>query len=163
MQYGTLLGLLWCVMYASFIAGFTNILCSFLFLVLYMASPFFAGHLAIRYRKRHCDNCISFSKAWIFLLIMYICASLLSAVIQTIYFRYFDNGYFIQNMQQIIDILRNNPEIMGEMSSELNMAMKTFSNLGTKDIIINVLSSNILNSAIITTPIIALFVRRTSK
>lgn len=163
MQYGTLLGLLWCAMYASFIAGLSNVFYSFLFLVLNIASPFFAGYLAINYRKKHCDNCISFSKAWIFLLIMYICASLFSAAIQAVYFRFFDEGYLIQSMQQITDILRNNPDITGEMSLELNKAMETFTNLETKDIIINILSSNIVNSAIITTPIIALFVRRTSK
>lgn len=162
MQNGTLLGLLWCVMYLSFIAGFTNIFYSFLFLALNIASPFFAGYLAIAYRKRFCENQLTYYKSLVFLFIMYVCAALLSAVMQTIYFSFFDNGYFIQTMQQMTGFLKESPEISDEMLQQLSIAIESLTQLGTKEIVINFLSSNIMNSAIIT-PIIALFVKRNPK
>lgn len=159
MQNGTLLGLLWCIMYASFILGLTNIFFAFMFLAINFASPFYAGYLAKKFRKEHCNDCWNFSQAFTFLLIMYICASLLSAVVQFLYFKFIDNGYFMQTMQQLVSILNENPQASSSMTSELNTALDTLAGLSTKGLIINFLSSNITN-AIFLAPIIALFVRK---
>ncbi len=159
MQSGTYLGLLWCAMYASFLGGFTNTIYTLCFFALYIASPFYAAYLTKNYRRQQCDNIISFSQAWIFLFIMYVCASLLSALAQFIYFRFFDNGYFIQTIQQMLETLNAYPETTGDMNREIGNAINMFSKLSNKDIVFNFLSSNIMNAIILPT-IIALFVKR---
>lgn len=162
MRCGTLLGLLWIAMYASILAGFGNIIFALLFLALYCASPIYAGYLAIRTRKRELNNIMPFFQAWMFLLIMYICASLLSAVAQFIYFRFLDDGYIMQMMQQAATIMANNPEIFDTMAKDFNAAIQEYQNLDTRHIVFSMLSSNIMNGTILA-PIIALFVKRNPK
>lgn len=159
MQNGTLLGLLWCIMYASFILGLTNIFFAFMFLAMNFLSPFYAGYLAKKFRKEYNNNTLSFSQAFTFLFIMYICASLLSAVVQFVYFQFFDDGYFVQTIQQLISILNEDPQTANSMTAELNTALETLNVLSAKELVINFLSSNITN-AIFLAPIIALFVRK---
>ena len=159
MQYGTYLGLLWCAMYASFLAGFTSIFYTLCFFALYISSPFYAAYLTKKYRKEVCNDSMPFTQAWLFLFIMYICASLLSAVTQFIYFRFFDNGYFVQMIQQMFELLNATPEISNEMSKEFGNAIDLFAKLSSKDIVFNFLSSNMMNATILP-PIIALFVKK---
>lgn len=159
MRCGTLLCVLWIAMYASCIIGFSIPMFSLLFLLFYVASPFYAGYLATRYRKRECDNVMPFFQAWTFIAIMYICASLLSAVIQFIYFRFIDNGYLMQVVLQTTEVVKENPDIFGTLSVDLDTAVKEFQSLGIRDIVFSILSSNIMNACLLS-PIIALFVKR---
>lgn len=159
MRCGTQLGVLWIIMYASCILGFNNIFFALFFFVLYCASPFYAGYLAASYRNKECGGIISFSRSWMFVLIMYLCASLLAAIAQFIYFRFIDNGYFVEVIQNSTKIILENPEIFGNMAQELETAINNFQAMKTHDIVFSMLSSNMMNGTILA-PIIAMFVKR---
>lgn len=160
MHCGTLLGMLWTAMYASCILGFTSLLFTLLFLFMNLSSPFYAGYLAVQYRKRHCNNNMGFIQAWTFVLIMYVCASLLAAVVQFVYFRFMDNGYFFLVISEISGIIKDNPAIIGDMAVQFETAFNSLAAMTTSDIVTNMLSTNIMNATILA-PIIAIFVRKT--
>ena len=103
MRCGTALGAVWSIMYLLLFAGATSMLSISLCLTLYIASPFIAARYAAGYRRKECDNAMSYLQAWIFLLYMYICATLLSALVIYIYFSYIDGGAFFMTLQKMLD------------------------------------------------------------
>ena len=159
MQGGTLLGLLWIAMYASCIAGFGSPLFTLLFLALNIASPFYAGYLAKSYRRSECNGILPFGKAFTFVFVMYFCASLLSAVAHFVYFQFMDNGFIMQLLMETSRIMEENKAQFGELSTELNKSIEQFLAMGTKGIVFNMFTSNIMNG-ILLSAIIALFVKR---
>lgn len=161
MYSGTLLGMLWTAMYASCILGFTSLVFTLLFLLLNISSPFYAGYLAVQYRKRECGNRMGFIQAWTFVLVMYLCASMLAAVVQFVYFRFMDNGYFTLVMSEIAAIIKENPAIAGDMAAQIEQAMSTLTSMTPKDLVTDMFSSNIMNATILA-PIIALFVKKSN-
>ena len=156
---GTLLGLLWIAMYASCIAGFGSPLFTLLFLALNIASPFYAGHLAKSYCRNVCNGIFPFGKAFTFIFVMYFCASLLSAVAHFVYFQFLDNGFIMQLLMETSKIMEENKAQFGELGTEFNKSVELFLSIGTKGIVFNMFTSNIMNG-IILSAIIALFVKR---
>ena len=151
MRGGTQLGLLWIALYASFMASFVTPVFSLFFLALNILSPFYAAYIAKGFRRRECNNTLSYSKAFTFVAIMYMCASL--------YFQFIDNGFIIQLLLETSDILKENGAQFGEFATEFNKSVEQLISLGTKGIVFNILSSNIMNG-ILLSAIIAIFVKR---
>ena len=102
MRNGTILGAVWSIMYLLLFAGTTNMLSIFTCLILYFTSPFIAAKLAIKFRRNECENRMGYMQAWTFVFYMYICATLLSALVSYIYFRFFDEGAFFMSLQNKI-------------------------------------------------------------
>ena len=159
MRSGTMLGLLWIAMYASCIAGIGSPIFSLFFLVLNIASPFYAGYLAKNYRRSECNGIFPFGKAFTYIFVMYLCASLLSAVAHFVYFQFMDNGFIMQLLMETSRIMEENKAQFGELSTELNKSIEQFLAMGTKGIVFNMFTSNIMNG-IILSAIIALLVKR---
>ncbi len=159
MHNGTLLGILWIVTSITYIIGLSNIIFSFLFLMLVASSPVFAWYLAVRYRKKECGNQIKYLQAWTYLIIMYVCASLLTAVAQYIYFAFIDNGYFISFIQEQISVIQQMPQIDEATKNALQQVSELWGKLSISDIILQFFNSNMMLTAIIT-PLTAIFVRR---
>ena len=160
MRGGTQLGLLWIAMYASCIASFSSPIYSMFFLALNFSSPFYSARIAKKFRCEECNNTLPYSRAFTFVFIMYLCASLLSAVAQFIYFEFFDNGFIMQLLLQTSKILEENSAQFGNVAIEFKKSVEMLLSLGTKGIVFNILSSNIMNG-IILSAIIALFVKHT--
>lgn len=161
MQCGTLLGLLWIAMYTSCIAGFANPFFVLLFMALNIASPFYAGYMAIKYRRTECNNILPYSKAFLFVLTMYICASMLSALAHFIYFEFFDNGYFVQLLMEIKKLLDSDPQQFGQLSKDFNDTITLLTGDGMNNMVLNILTSNISNGTLLSL-IIAIFVKRSN-
>ena len=159
MRGGTQLGLLWIAMYASCIAGFGNPIFSFVFLSLCIASPFYAGYIAKGYRQYECNNVLPFSKAFTFIFVMYLCASLLSAVAHFAYFQFLDNGFIMQLLMETSNLMKENLAQFGELATEFDKTVGEFQAMGIKGIVFNMLTSNIMNG-ILLSAIIALFIKR---
>lgn len=162
MQQGTILGLYWIATAAIYILGLSNTMLSALFLMMIIFTPFFAAALVVRYRKQECDNKMTFLTAWSFLIIMYVCASLLFAVAQYIYFIFIDNGFFMTFLQEQISLLQQVPELDPTTVDSLKQVAELWGEMTTSDIVLQFLSSNMMIAGIIT-PITAIFVKRTTK
>lgn len=88
MRYGTGMGLLWAFKFMLFPLGLRIPFLQLLFIVLTIGVPFLGYIFAKKFRERHCDGSITFSRAFLFTTFMYMFASLFVAVVHYIYFRY---------------------------------------------------------------------------
>jgi uncharacterized membrane protein YhdT len=98
--------------------------------LLAMTSPFFVGWLLIRFRNYALDGVISFRRGFIFSCYTFFYASLIFAVVQYVYFQYFDHGAMMtlllqamkmlertyQNNKDMLEPLRQTEELMGQMT-----------------------------------------------
>ena len=159
MYHGTLFGFIMIVTNILYILGLKSPLCSTLFLGLTIASPFIAGRFAIAYRKQELGNSMTFSQAWLFLIIMYTCSAILTAVAQFVYFQYFDNGYFMEFILEQFATLINSDEIDAMLKNQFIETAELLKKLSTRDIVLQLFSTNIMIAPIITL-IIAIFVRK---
>ena len=156
MQYGTNLGILWIIAFAAYIVSITTKEMSLLFLMLLAISPIYAGYLGIRYRKKECENSLGFLNAWTFMIIVYTCASLLSAIACYIYFYFLDSGTVLAAFKEQIDIYTS-MEISEEMKKAFNETYDILSNLNASDICIQYFTSNLFISSILA-PLTSIFV-----
>lgn len=160
MQQGTILGLYWIAIGIIYILGLSNAVLSVLFLAMLAASPFFAAKLTARYRKQECGNTMTFIGAWSFLIIMYVCASLLFAVAQYIYFIFIDGGFFLSFLEEQINILQQIPELDAATIDAFKQIAEAWNQMTTSDIVLQFLSTNMMVTGILT-PLTAIFVKRT--
>ena len=159
MYYGTLFGFIMIVTNILYILGLKSPLCSTLFLGHTIASPFIAGRFAKRYRKQELDDSITLSQAWLFLIIMYTCSAILTAVAQFIYFQYIDNGYFMEFILEQFATIINSDDFDTVLKNQFIETAELLKKLSTRDIVLQLFSTNIMFSPIITL-IIAIFVRK---
>ena len=159
MRNGTYLGIVWAVMYIMLFNGINNQVFSFAASGLFIASPFIARSLAVRYRKTECGNLISFSQAWKFIFLMYICATLLSATTNYIYLNYIDKGEFLLQIKESLSIASQTKGIDAATQEHLDTTKELFSHFTTGSLTWEFLKANIL-SCMALPPIIAFFVKK---
>jgi hypothetical protein len=162
MRYGTLLGAIWSIMYILMFIGVGNTLLSICFIILFIGSPFIAAALANRYKKKECNGCLKYMQAWVFTYCMYICASILSAVVMLIYLKYIDNGMFFSSIQEILEEFIKIPGLDTATIQQLEAASTIITNTTTNDFVWEQLSNNILSASLLPF-IIAIFVRSNKK
>ena len=75
MRYGTGMGLLWSFKFMLFPLGLRIPFLLLLFIVLTLGVPILGYIFAKKYRERYCNNAISFGKALLFTIFMYMFAS----------------------------------------------------------------------------------------
>ena len=156
MKYGTQLAILWIVAFATYILALSNPAMSMAFLALLVASPIFAGFLGVRYRKRECNNHLGFMSSWSLMIIIYMCAAVLSAIACYVYFRYMDNGLALSAFKEQIDIYQT-MEIGEEMKKAFTDTYSLLANMSASDICIQYFLSNIFVSTFLA-PLTALVV-----
>lgn len=162
MQYGTYLGIFWAIMYIMLFESFSSPMISMVAMAMFIASPFFAGNLAIRYRKTECGNYIKYPQAWTFLFCMYVCATLLSAMTNYIYLDFIDKGSFIMEMHNILSDVTIDPNTDPSMLKQIEAMAEVLSQLTPIKITWSFLSNNIFCSLLLP-PIIAFFVRKNTE
>lgn len=159
MYYGTIFGGIMVAANIFYLLGLSSSTFSTLFLLLTLSSPFIAGKLAVYYRKSEQENQMTFIQAWHFLIIMYICAALLTAIAQFIYFTFMDNGYFMSTILQQFDTFASIEDIDATLRQELTTTADLLRSMGNRDIVLQIFCTNVIISPIITF-FIAIFVRR---
>lgn len=92
---GALVGVMWAVGFLFTVAGFTNPAWSFAAMIISIASPFYALSRMKKFRRRVLGNSMSFRHALGYAIMMMICATLIFAAVQLVYFQFLDNGYFL--------------------------------------------------------------------
>lgn len=108
MRYGTGMGLLWAFKFMLFPLGLRIPFLQLLFIVLTIGVPFLGYIFAKKFRERHCDGSITFSRAFLFTTFMYMFASLFVAVVHYIYFRYIDGGFVFEAYRSIFKPVQRN-------------------------------------------------------
>lgn len=100
MRDGTILGMLWIATFSVSIVMLKSIgnggglILSLAVTVLTLSSPILAYKLAVKHRNSECNGTIGYGEAWIHIFVMYLCAILLSSIIQFIFYAYIDPHIF---------------------------------------------------------------------
>lgn len=113
-QDGTLLGVLWISCFACFIIQLSNPSMSIVWMAL---SIFSVGFAFIRVRKfglKVREGNLTFGSAWMYSMTMFVCACLLMAIANYVYFAYIDKGFLVGKYLTIFD------------SDEAKLAMKAY-------------------------------------
>lgn len=132
-------------------------LLSFISTGISIAIPFMAGKFAIDYRKKFCDNNMNYLEAFKYLATMYICAALIFAVLQVIYFNTVDNGLYANSLTTFYETLGSmTKDAMA--TEEFKELSKQTASLQSNDIIFGTLLENLFQ-ALYMPALIALFVR----
>lgn len=159
MYNGTILGAVWSIMYIMLFTGITNMLSLLLVTTLYIASPFIAAKLAIKYRRKECNNTMSYIQAWSFLLYMYICATLLSALVAYAYFAFLDGGAFFISLQNILEETKQIAGTDELLIQQIEQTTNIIDQTTTSDFVWQIMNNNLFNSSILPL-VIAAFIKR---
>ena len=159
MYNGTILGAVWSITYLMLFTGITNMLSLLLVTALYIASPFIAAKLAIKYRRKECNNAMNYIQAWSFLLYMYICATLLSALIAYAYFAFLDEGTFFMTLQSILEETKQIAGTDEMLLQQIEQTSNIIDQTTTSDFVWQIMNNNFFNTTIMPL-VIAVFVKR---
>lgn len=154
-QDGFFLFLLWMV---SFIAFVTNPASTWGSL-LAMATPFLVGWLLVRFRNYALDGAISFRRALAFSIYTFFYASLIFAVAQFVYFRFFDNGSLMTMLVGSVKTLEPFYKMQGLSVAELEQSLTMIGQLSPIEIAFVFMMQNFFIGLVLSFPI-ALFGRR---
>ena len=105
---------------------------------------------------------MSFAQAWVFILYMYICATLLSTLTTYIYFSFFDNGTFLATLQKMLEESMSIAGTDEQLTKQIEQTKNIIDNTTSSNFVWQIMSNNLTNTTIIPI-IIALFVKRKDK
>ncbi len=143
MRFGTYMGLFWIIKFIFLPVGFSVPLLHLLFLALTVFVPVLGLIYIRRYRDIYCEGAISFAKAFFFTILMYLFASLLTAVAHYIYFRFIDNGYLINSyIGQLESMKVSASNEMTATIEQLTDALGIISSLSPLELASQLLSQN---------------------
>lgn len=157
MMFGTFMGVFWIGKFAFLPLGLTRPYLSFLFMCLTLCVPFVGYHYARLYRNKVCGGGITWGHAWIFTLLVYVYAALLTAVAHYVYFRYIDQGYMLQTCRDMWEHLQHTPGMEATGLGQIEEALDAMERLTPVDIMLNMFWTNIYSGFILSL-LTALFV-----
>lgn len=164
MHFGTYMGLFWIFKFIFFPLGlhYPTTILLMIFFVLTLSVPFIGYYFARNYRDKVCGGVISFMNVWIFLLLMYLFAAILTAVAHYIYFRYIDNNFIINTYLDQINIIKKSKLLPKDYFSQANLMADEFKTLSPIKITLQIISQNVFFGNILAL-ITSLFVMKRSK
>lgn len=125
MQWGAVFGLYWCLGFLFMVMGVDSPAARLLQLAVMISAPFLGIRLSRHFERQvRSDAPVSFSRAYVFSLLMYFFASVVLAAVAYVYFSYFDHGTFIEkNIAQLeqpeSQQILNTPQMKAQMDSML--------------------------------------------
>jgi hypothetical protein len=159
---GTYLGIFYILKFPLFPLGLRYPIFFLVFGLLSVAVPFLSYYYAKTFRDKVCGGTISFVTSWIFLLLMYVFAALLVAVVHYIYFRYIDDGYIVNFYTSAIEMMKDNPVFPKEYQSQFKVVIDQMSSLTPIKIVFQLISQNVIYGNILAL-VVALFVMKRPK
>jgi len=164
MRDGTILGCLWTVTFAlsivmlKMLVNGQGLLMSFAVLAMTLMSPFVAYKLAAKHRDNERDGAMTVGEAWTYIAIMYLCAILLSAIAQYVYYAYIDPSSFSDLSAQFAAFAVSN----GMDETSIRMFTDAFDKMGqqsTGEMLLSIITGHLSRDLIIAT-ILALIVKK---
>ena len=153
---GLKLFVLWLISFACYVAGLKWPGLGMLAILLALYTPFMASRLLRKFRDNGLDGIISFGRGWAYVIFLFFYASLLFAVAQFVYFAYLDKGFFASALAQLFNSSESTEAMkqMG-MSEILNETLHQLHTMRPIDLVLNILTSNLLVGLFIGLPIAA--------
>ena len=117
--------LFWIIKFTFLPLGFTIPLLQFLFVLLTCFVPILGYLYTRKFRDRYCGGSITFSRAFVFTVLMYFFAALLAAVAHYIYFRFLDNGFLAESYIGQLEAMK--PAATEELKESIDQFIEGFS------------------------------------
>ena len=169
MNYAVLFGLYWIAGLACFVNSFNIAGASFGFMLVIVTVPFLGMFLVNRFRKRVCGGLLTFTRGYMFSLLLYFYAALLLAVGVYLHFEFLDGGSFFNSYMAYLD----SPEVKrlfetggmeqlagGISLKDMKNIAEAFQDLSAVAIAANILDFSIFSGLIISLPTALLAMRR---
>ena len=158
---GFRLFLLWLGSFILYVAGFKTPVLGMLGMILALMTPFRASRKLRYYRDEVLGGIISFRRAWFYVLLQFFYASLLFAFAQFIYFTVFDHGYFMEQVTKMFSepATAQAMQQMG-MGQALSQTMTDLSQMRPIDLVLNIMTSNLLIGLVVGLPLALLAQRK---
>ena len=157
MYFGTYMGIYWILKFILFPLSFSIPFLQFLFIGLTLGVPFMGYYYLKIYRDKICGGSITFSKAFIFTVMLYVFASLLTAVAHFIYYQFIDQGLIAEHVtlwvNQLLEQLDDMPQVdeteVKLIHSTFDEFITTFTKMSATDMTFNNMSRNIFGGIIL--------------
>lgn len=146
MHFGAYMGIYWILKFILLPLSFTIPFLSFLFIGLTLGVPFLGYYYLKAFRDKVCGGYISFSKAMVFVLLVYFFAAMLVSVAHFIYFQYIDDGLIfnaIKATSEQVMALNENSADYDLISDTISDLMTSLNDLTPADITLANFSRNI--------------------
>ena len=164
MRDGTILGCLWTVTFVLFtimmqmLVKGEGLLLPFVVLATTLMSPFVAYKLTAKHRDGERGGTITFSQAWTHIIIMYLCAILLSAIVQYIYYTFIDPNSFA-NLAEAFTVFASSNGLDSTSTGMLTEMFNELARTSTGEMILSIMTGHTSRSVIMAA-ILALIVKR---
>ncbi len=166
MYFGSLMGVYWILKFILFPLAFKIPFLSFLFIGLTIGVPFMGYYYLKIYRNKVCGGTISFRRAYVFTLLIYLYAAMLTAVAHFVYFQFIDHGFVLEAIQtqfnQLLELNIDNNEY-NLLAENIETTMKQVSDLSPTDITFDNLSRNIFSGLFLAIPTALIGQRKPAK
>lgn len=121
------------------------------------ATPVFVGIRLKLFRDQGLEGSISFLRAWVYVVLVFFYAGLLFAIGQFVYFSYIDHGYLLRTIGEMMAA----PEMAEAlqqtgMGGQVDEALQLMGTMRPIDLVLNVLTSNILIGMLVGLPLAGL-------
>lgn len=155
---GAIMGVMWIISFACFIAQFYMPLLNMAALIFGIASIIVSAIRLRNFRDNILDGVISYWRAYGYSLLTYFYAALLLAAAQYIYFQFIDHGFLLNQYTA----MTSSPEfksmmtLYGIKADEMKLTMDTIATLRPIDIALQFLTTNLFFGIVISWPMAAL-------
>lgn len=155
---GAIMGVMWIISFACFIAQFYMPLLNMAALIFGIASIIVSAIRLRNFRDNILDGVISYWRAYGYSLLTYFYAALLLAAAQYIYFQFIDHGFLLNQYTT----MTSSPEfksmmtLYGIKADEMKLTMDTIATLRPIDIALQFLTTNLFFGIVISWPMAAL-------
>ena len=162
-QDGFFLALLWITSFIFYIIGLSNSLLAMASLIMAIVSPFFVASRLRNFRDVGREGVISFCRSYAYIIFVFFYGAVLLAVVQYLYFAYFDNGYLVNSFAKMMST--DEGKLMLEqygMSKVVDESLAEMAATRPIDYALNILTINISLGFILGVPI-GLIMQRKNK
>ncbi len=153
MKFGTYMGIFWIIKFIFLPLGFTIPLLHLLFILCTLFVPVLGYLYARKFRNACCNGAISFFRAFLFTVCMYVFAAMLAAVAHYIYFRYIDQGFLVDMYRMQLNELKETVQgDLGKSFDNFLIAFDTIASLTPIQLTFQLISQNVFYGIFLALP-----------
>jgi len=157
---GAMLSVLWLVSFCCYILGISSPFYGLLAFGFALMTPIYVGSRLKRFRDNGLDGVVSLLRGWAYVVLVFFYGGILFAIGQFVYFAYVDHGYLLLSIAKMLSAPETAQALqqMG-MTVQVDEALHMMGTMRPIDIVLSILTNNIIIGIVTGLPIAALMQR----